>query len=150
MTACIPAEDPGLQPALSSPPAAVVPGSNDANSMKESTMAGQTLPLELDCDAVQQLLAAGENFLFLDCREEDEYATASIQGTSLLPMSQLQERVDELNDSRDTRIVVHCHHGGRSLRVANWLRAQGFDHAQSMAGGIDAWSLKIDPQIPRY
>jgi rhodanese-related sulfurtransferase len=51
---------------------------------------------------------------------------------------------------RDRRIVVHCHHGGRSLRVANWLRGQGFEQAQSMAGGIDAWSTEIDPAVPRY
>jgi rhodanese-related sulfurtransferase len=46
--------------------------------------------------------------------------------------------------------VVHCHHGGRSLRVAHWLREQGFANAQSMAGGIDRWSQEIDPSVPRY
>jgi rhodanese-related sulfurtransferase len=50
----------------------------------------------------------------------------------------------------DRPIVVLCHHGQRSLSVAMWLREQGFDHAQSLAGGIDAWSRTIDPTIPRY
>lgn len=113
-------------------------------------MADQELPIELDCESVQQLQSTGEPFLFLDCREQDEYDTTHIPGTTLLPMSELQARVDELDSSRDARIVIHCHHGGRSLRVANWLRAQGFPHAQSMAGGIDAWAMRIDPAVPRY
>jgi rhodanese-related sulfurtransferase len=45
---------------------------------------------------------------------------------------------------------VHCHHGGRSLRVVRWLREQGFSRAQSMAGGIDQWAVDIDPSLPRY
>jgi len=47
-------------------------------------------------------------------------------------------------------IVVLCHHGQRSLSVAMWLRGQGFERAQSLAGGIDAWSRVIDPSVPRY
>lgn len=113
-------------------------------------MTNSPLPLEIDCESVQRMQAAGEPFLLLDCRERDEYETAKIEGASLLPMSELQVRIDELEDRRNSLIVVHCHHGGRSLRVANWLRAQGFPMAQSMAGGIDAWSLRIDPQVPRY
>jgi rhodanese-related sulfurtransferase len=65
-------------------------------------------------------------------------------------MSEMAERVGELEPYRDWRIVVHCHHGGRSLRVANWLRGQGFANAQSLAGGIDAWAAEIDPTLPRY
>lgn len=113
-------------------------------------MSDSALPMEVDCQTVQQLIAEGESFLFLDCREQDEYETACIDGAVLLPMSEIQQRLDELESSRDARVVVHCHHGGRSLRVANWLRAQGFPNAQSMAGGIDAWSLHIDPEVPRY
>jgi rhodanese-related sulfurtransferase len=113
-------------------------------------MSDGTLPLEVDCQTVHQMITQGASFLFLDCREQDEYEIARIEGAVLLPMSELQLRVEELESSRDARIVVHCHHGGRSLRVANWLRAQGFPNAQSMAGGIDAWSLEIDPDVPRY
>jgi rhodanese-related sulfurtransferase len=65
-------------------------------------------------------------------------------------MSELATRVEELAAHKDKPIIVHCHHGGRSLRVAKWLREQGFIQAQSMAGGIDAWSLQIDPDVPRY
>lgn len=113
-------------------------------------MAAQEVPLEVDCETVHQLQSVGTPFLFIDCREADEYEATHIEGTSLLPMSELQARVDELDSSRDALIVIHCHHGGRSLRVARWLRAQGFPKAQSMAGGIDAWSQRIDPTVPRY
>ena len=80
----------------------------------------------------------------------DEHATARIEGAILIPMSELAARVGELETHRDQEIAVHCHHGGRSLRVANWLRSQGFTRARSMAGGIDQWSREIDPSVPRY
>jgi adenylyltransferase/sulfurtransferase len=99
---------------------------------------------------VKSKLDAGESFLFLDCREKDEYTTAHIEGTVLIPMSELVERVSELDAHKDQQIIVHCHHGGRSMRVTNWLRQQGFAKATNMAGGIDKWSLSIDPSVPRY
>ena len=109
-----------------------------------------SLPTEIDVASVSSMREQGESFLFLDCREPEEYETAAIAGATLLPMSQLQERLGELEPHRDSRIVVHCHHGGRSLHVAHFLRRSGFEQAQSMAGGIDQWSQTIDPSIPRY
>ncbi len=109
-----------------------------------------TTPLEVDCQTVKQKLDAGESFLFLDCREASEYATARIAGTTLIPMGEITGRVAELESYRDSEIIVHCHHGGRSLRVTNWLRQQGFAKAINMAGGIDQWSQVIDPAVPRY
>ena len=109
-----------------------------------------TTPLEIDCPAVKAKLDSGSALLFLDVREPDEYATAHIEGTTLLPMSQLAERVAELGPHKNGEIVVHCHHGGRSMRVVNWLRQQGFDHAINMGGGIDQWSQAIDTNVPRY
>lgn len=108
------------------------------------------LPLGVDVQTVKALLDAETPFLFLDCREPDEYQVCSIPGAELIPMGQLPGRLAELEPHRDGRIVIHCHHGGRSLRVANWLRAQGFAGAQTMEGGIDAWSQVIDPRVPRY
>lgn len=109
-----------------------------------------TVPLEMDCRAVKARLDAGESFLFLDCREPDEFAIAKIAGTVLIPMSQLPDRMNELETWRNQSIVVHCHHGGRSLRVTNWLRQQGFAAVTNMSGGIDEWSQQIDPSVPRY
>ena len=107
-------------------------------------------PLEIDVQAVAALRAGGEPFLLLDCREPEEHATARIPGAVLVPMSEIPERLELLEAHRDGRIVVHCHHGVRSLHVTRWLRARGFAAVQSMAGGIDAWSLTIDPTTPRY
>ncbi len=108
-------------------------------------------PLETDCRTVAQKLRDGDrNFVLLDCREQDEYDTVHISEAILLPMSQLTTRYTELEPYKDHEIAVHCHHGGRSLQVANWLRKQGFSRAKSMTGGIDAWSSEIDPSLPRY
>ncbi len=107
------------------------------------------LPIEVDCQSVQAALKESGDFVLLDCREVDEHALVRIEGATLVPMSELESRVGELEPHRTCRVVVYCHHGGRSLRVARWLRAQGYQ-AQSMAGGIDHWAQEIDPSLPRY
>lgn len=114
-------------------------------------MSGPTeLPLEVTCRAVKEKLDTGEQFLLLDCREPEEHAIARIEGARLMPMSELSGRLAELDGYREREIVVHCHHGGRSERVANWLRGQGFSHARTMVGGIDRWAEEIDRAVPRY
>jgi rhodanese-related sulfurtransferase len=107
------------------------------------------LPLEIDCLSARQTLAAS-SCLLLDCREQLEFDLARIEGATLLPMSEIERRLEELEPHRDRRLIVYCHHGVRSVHVAHWLRRQGFPKVQSMAGGIDAWSQTIDPAIPRY
>jgi len=107
-------------------------------------------PLDIDVQAVKKLRDEQESFLFLDCREPDEVAAAKIEGTTHIPMREIPARLAELKPHQEGRIIVHCHHGGRSLRVTQFLRQQGFDKAQNLAGGIDAWSVEIDPTIPRY
>ena len=108
------------------------------------------LPIEIDCATTKQRLDAHDDFCFIDCREPSEYETCHIAGATLLPMSELTTRVAELEPHKHREIIVHCHHGGRSLRVANWLRKNGFEKARSLAGGIEQWSLEIDPSVPRY
>jgi adenylyltransferase/sulfurtransferase len=107
-------------------------------------------PLEIDPVTVKRRLQEGREFLLLDCREPDEYAWVHIDEAQLIPMSELGSRLSELGDDLQRPIVVYCHHGGRSLRVAQWLRQQGWRYVQSMIGGIDAWSLRVDPAKPRY
>ena len=109
-----------------------------------------SLPLEIDCQSVQRDLAAGGDVVLLDCREPDEFQTAKIDQAQFIPMSDITGRLAELAPHMERRIVVFCHHGGRSLRVAQWLRGQGFPTAQSMTGGIDRWACEIDPSVPRY
>jgi rhodanese-related sulfurtransferase len=87
--------------------------------------------------------------VLLDVREPWEAETAAIPGATLIPMGEVTSRAHAELDP-DKAYVVLCHHGARSLSVAMWLRNQGFDRAQSLAGGIDQWSRTIDPTIPRY
>ncbi len=87
--------------------------------------------------------------LLLDVREPWEFNTASLPGSLLMPMGEVPSRAHQELDP-DQSIVVLCHHGMRSLSVTMWLRNQGFEHVQSLAGGIDRWSRVIDPQIPLY
>ncbi len=108
------------------------------------------LPLEIECATVKQLLDRQADFVLLDCREEDEHQLVRIPAAQLVPMSRLMQRVGELEPHRDRHIVVHCHHGGRSMKVTQWLRSQGFSMVQSMAGGIDQWAAEIDATLPRY
>lgn len=99
---------------------------------------------------VQSWLDQRPDVTLIDCREPAEAQAAAITGAILLPMSQWADVAGELEKLQGKHLVVHCHHGGRSLRVAQWLRANGFPTTQSMAGGIDAWSQEIDPSVPRY
>jgi rhodanese-related sulfurtransferase len=94
------------------------------------------------------LLQSGQAQL-VDVRESWEYATAKIDPSLLMPMGDVPSRAHQELDP-DDRLLILCHHGARSLSVANWLRQQGFDAAQSVAGGIEAWSREVDPSIPRY
>ena len=90
----------------------------------------------------------GKDFILLDVREHDEVKTASINGAHHIPMGDIPARASEL--PKEKEIVVMCHHGGRSERVAAFLEKQGFSDAINLAGGINAWSEKIDPAVPRY
>ena len=103
---------------------------------------------------VRDTLQRGEEGpILVDCRRPDEWAVARIEGAVLIPLSELDRRADELegdNGGRSRAVVVHCHHGQRSLRATSTLRAMGFTNVKSMAGGIDLWSVDIDPAVPRY
>ncbi|ADW68605.1 rhodanese-like domain-containing protein [Granulicella tundricola] len=87
--------------------------------------------------------------VLLDVREPWEIETASLAGSVNIPMGDIPSRAHAELDP-DQPIVVMCHHGARSLSVTMWLRREGFEQAQSLAGGIDYWSRAIDPTVPRY
>jgi rhodanese-related sulfurtransferase len=91
---------------------------------------------------------ADEDLVLLDVREPDEVATAAIAGATTIPMGEIPLHLDELPTDRP--IVVMCHHGGRSARVTNFLNANGYPNAVNLDGGIDEWSVQIDPSVPRY
>ena len=110
----------------------------------------EELPLEIDVRGVKKLIDEGADFFLLDCREPSEYAIAKLDAAVLIPIREIPSRLPELESVRDQRIVVHCHHGGRSMQVTQWLRQQGFAKVQNMTGGIDAWSHEIDSTVARY
>ena len=104
---------------------------------------------EIDPESVQRMSKGGERFTLLDVREPWEFDAARIEGAKLIPMGDVPSRAHQELDP-DDHIIVYCHHGVRSLNVTAWLRQQGFEKAQSMAGGIDAWSRRVDPKVPLY
>lgn len=109
-----------------------------------------TNPLEIDCRSVKTKLDSDVDLLLLDCREKSEFDTVKIDKAVLLPMSEIQARAGELDEFKNREIVVHCHHGGRSLRVTKFLLGLGFTNVKSMAGGIDEWAAIIEPGLARY
>ena len=105
---------------------------------------------EISVTEAARLHAEGK-ILLLDCREADEHATTRIEGAKLVPLSTWATAFpDTFPPDKEVAIVIHCHHGMRSLRATRFLRHQGYTRVQSMAGGIEAWSLEVDPSVPRY
>ena len=107
------------------------------------------LPLEVSVTHVKTLVDHGAAIRLIDVREPDEYALTRIEGSELIPMGTIPANLQSLDDS-EIGLIVICHHGVRSLQVAAWLRSHGVENAQSMEGGIDAWSRTVDPTVPRY
>lgn len=86
----------------------------------------------------------------IDCREEDELAICQISGNEWIPLGLFSGVREILATGNERGVVVYCHHGVRSLRAANFLRAMGVGKAFSMSGGIEAWSQRVDAKVARY
>ncbi len=97
---------------------------------------------------LKEELDAGKPIVLVDVREPHEYEIVNIEGARLIPLGDLPERLRELDDHAE--IVTHCHHGARSLKALEILRAAGFAKVRSLKGGIDAWAVNIDPGMARY
>jgi molybdopterin/thiamine biosynthesis adenylyltransferase/rhodanese-related sulfurtransferase/molybdopterin converting factor small subunit len=112
--------------------------------------AAEPLPEGFDVTVadLKRLRDQGRPFTLLDVRSELEYDIARIDGSTLIPLPELEQRAGEL--PRDGLIVAHCHHGGRSTKAVHLLRSLGFANTRNLAGGIDAWSEEIDPTVARY
>jgi rhodanese-related sulfurtransferase len=106
------------------------------------------LDYEISPGDAAALLGEG-NAKLIDVRESWEFETTSIEGSVLMPMGDVPARAHQELDP-DERLVVICHHGMRSMNVTVWLRGQGFEQAQSLRGGIEAWSQEVDAKIARY
>ena len=106
-------------------------------------------PLEISVAEASRLVKASPGGVrILDVREPEELAICRVAGAAHIPMRQVPAQLDEL--PRDQHLLVLCHHGSRSLRVTQWLRAQGFTAVSNIAGGIEAWAEEIDPAMNRY
>ncbi len=89
--------------------------------------------------------------VLIDVREPEEFALAQVEGAILMPMNTVPSELQRLEALADEgSLLILCHHGVRSLQVAYWLQQQGIEQCASVAGGIDRWSLEVDPTIPRY
>jgi rhodanese-related sulfurtransferase len=104
---------------------------------------------EITPEETKAMAESGEQFTLIDVREPWEFEAARIEGSKLMPMGDVPTRAHQELDPED-HIIIYCHHGVRSLNVTAWLRQQGFEKAQSMSGGIDAWSRRVDPKVPVY
>lgn len=92
---------------------------------------------------------AGSPLRLIDVREPSEHHAARIAGAELHPLGGIAQWATQL-PNKDEEIVLHCHHGMRSDRACQYLAAQGFTNVHNLSGGIDDWSLQIDPNVPRY
>lgn len=97
---------------------------------------------------VAALCAGDAPLVIIDVREQWEYDIAHLAGSVLIPLSTLPERVGTLDPSQ--RYAMLCHHGMRSEMAGNWLTQHGFAQLINITGGIDAWSVEVDPSLPRY
>lgn len=86
----------------------------------------------------------------LDVREAEEHAFCALAGSTLLPLSELAGRSEDIAAWKDAEVVVYCHHGIRSAHAIGFLRSQGFAQLSNLIGGIDRWSTDVDPAVPRY
>lgn len=102
-------------------------------------------------ELAQRLKSGSEQLQLIDVREEEEVAKARIEGFEILPLSQFAEWADSIHRfDLDVETLVICHHGIRSAQMCQWLSHQGFTNVKNVAGGIDAYSLLVDPTIPQY
>ncbi|MFI5398853.1 MAG: rhodanese-like domain-containing protein [Candidatus Binatia bacterium] len=106
------------------------------------------IPRQLSPVEVKHLLDLGHALVLLDVREPEEVAVVRLQGSVHIPMGELPARMHELDPDAD--VVVYCHHGMRSASVVGFLVQRDFTNVANLNGGIDAWSVTVDPSLPRY
>jgi adenylyltransferase/sulfurtransferase len=107
-----------------------------------------TAAWEISVKDLEAMKGRGAAFDLIDVREPHEFEIAQIPGARLVPLSQLPARVSELDSSRE--LVLHCHHGQRSMRALEYLHGAGFRKLKNLRGGIDAWAREVDSNVPRY
>ena len=104
---------------------------------------------EVDAPALAAAMAGDDPPLLVDVRTEPERAVAAIEPSLHIGLDRFVERAPT-EIPRDRDVVVYCHVGARSAQAAVWMKASGWSRVRSLAGGIDAWSEQVDPEVPRY
>jgi len=97
---------------------------------------------------IEQLKSLPRDHVLVDVREPEEWAFCRIDGAVHIPLAEMRERCQELPADRE--LVFYCHHGMRSLAAVKIAREFDLERSFSLAGGIDAWSRRVDPSVPRY
>jgi len=118
----------------------ITPATKEDNTVKNG------IP-QITVTDLKQRIDAGEDLFILDVREPFEYQIANIGG-KLIPQGEVPQRLSEIDRSR--QIIVHCKAGGRSQRVAEFLKQSGYPDVVNVAGGILAWSNEIDSTVRKY
>jgi adenylyltransferase/sulfurtransferase len=125
------------------------PGADgEAQAAAGGESGGEEEPFEISAPEVKRWQEEGRDFDLIDVRSPQEYAIARIEGARLVPLQELPAELERLDPH--ARYVVHCHSGARSARAVEFMRQRGFAATQNLAGGINAWSLQVDPSVPRY
>jgi adenylyltransferase/sulfurtransferase len=105
---------------------------------------------QIEPQVLDAMLKAGKPVVLVDVREQQEHAFAALPNSQHIPLGELPVRAAEVQPPDGALVVVYCHHGVRSLKGAAFLEVNGVSPVASLAGGIDAWSLFVDPGVPRY
>ena len=104
---------------------------------------------EISATELKRKMDAGDDIQLIDVRQPDEWAFAKIEGAKLIPLGELMNRRDEIDESRET--VIHCKSGMRSARAVQVLQQAGYKgDIKNLKGGITAWSNEVDPKVPKY
>ncbi len=104
---------------------------------------------EITVQELKEKMDNGDSFFLLDVREPFEYNISNING-ELLPIDQLPDRIEELEDKKNIEIVVMCRSGNRSAKACELLSGHGFSDVKNLKGGINAWAKEIDNSLPVY
>jgi rhodanese-related sulfurtransferase len=108
------------------------------------------MPQEITPRELAKRLANGHAVRLIDVRQPAEHQLAALPDSTLIPLNELPQRSSEIKGEADETLVIYCHHGIRSLSAAAYLERLGVRGVYSLAGGIEAWSLEVDPSVPRY
>ena len=115
---------------------------------RQPAQAGRPAEGQMDVTELKAKIDRGDRFTLIDVREPHEYQIGRIPGSQLIPLGELPKRVNELDPAAE--IVVHCKSGVRSAKAVEFLTKAGFTKVSNLAGGITAWSDKVDPSVPKY